>query len=86
MKKIIVILIIGIASLSSCQKPDSIKNENVYKESIHFKQYNIYPAVTPNRYHLFRIVEFTPEGNPNYVCIVTAGSYGSGISCIPKGK
>ena len=84
MKKIAVILTIGIVSLSSCQNPESVKNENVYKESIHFKHYDVYPAVTPNRYISFRIVEFTPEGNPNYVCIVTAGNYGSGISCIPK--
>ena len=86
MKQIILILIIGIASLSSCQKPDSIKNENTYKKRVYYKHYDVYPAVTPNRYISFRILEFTPEGNPNYVCVVTAGGYAGGISCIPKGK
>ena len=71
MKKTIVILIIGIVSLSIIF---------AYKKTVS-AQYFLYSNGDATG-----IIEFTPEGNPNYVCVVTAGGYAGGISCIPKGK
>ena len=75
MKKIILILIIGIVSLSIIFAYNKILEKKVSA------QYFFYTEKSHTK-----IIEFTPEGNPNYVCVVTAGGYAGGISCIPKGK
>ena len=75
MKKIILILIIGIASLSIIFAYKNLLDKTVSA------QYILYTEISQTK-----IIEFTPEGNPNYVCVVTAGGYAGGISCIPKGK
>ena len=75
MKKIIVILIIGIVSLSIIFAYNKTLKKKISA------QYFIY-----SKYHKTYVVEFTPEGNPNYVCVGVFGGNGRGISCIPKGK
>ena len=85
MKKTIVILIIGIVSLSSCRR-DAIKNENTYDNRLRYEYYTVHHIEKPKIYRRFKIAEFIPKGNPNYVCIITVDDYGHGISCIPKGK
>ena len=74
MKKIILILIIGIASLSII----FAYNKKLYKKILS-AQYILY-----TKDYRTHVMEFTPDGNPNYICVVTSG--GRGISCIPKGK
>ena len=73
MEKIILILIIGIVSLSSCRR-DTIKNENTYDNRLRYEYYTVHHIEKPKRY----IVGLKLQNlflKANYVCIITVDDY-----------
>lgn len=76
MRKIVLgIVALGLSSLLGSSS--TVKTDSQYSLSGHFGEYGHSSIV---------IQEFTPKGNPDYICIIIANFVNQqpSISCIPK--